>query len=229
MKTVNKLTPDVAFLGVCERAIETNQGNLDYSQHTLVDLRKTIQSYIYPLNLGKFFFVIAAYDPINFEPARIQLISPKGDRIADLKFVIETNINSDGFVLTSKNELIDVNNYPQFWPIFVSKIVKDIPIVIEPCTYKVMLIRDSIEIQIGVLNFGFIEAPPLTEDRIAAIKSSLRGAKYVKLSIGCNKCNDEITVYTGITKDQKLEEKGSLWYEDVPDYYQCKCKKNNLI
>jgi len=70
-----------------------------------------------------------------------------------------------------------------------------------------------------------MKALPLTDESIAAIRSNPLAAKKIEALVQCQKCNDKIGAYVGLEKDTDLEKKGNIWYQELPDTFECKCKK----
>ena len=225
MGNKNKKVPDVAFLGVCERAKTIPRG-IPVSTHlNILDLRNNVTSYIYPLSLGKFNFVFAIYDPIKIEPTKIIFESSKNEKLMDISLIIEKNYPNN---IVEKKLENNLNYIFPVWTIIINKISGEIPVVMKPEIYNVFLCRDNYKIPIGTLNFDFIEAPLLTNEKIAAIKSSYNSAKYVRAVIECKKCKDNICIYAGLERSEKNENEGFVWYKDIKDSFLCKCKQKEI-
>ena len=68
-----------------------------------------------------------------------------------------------------------------------------------------------------------LNPPPLTPERIAAIRSDPRAAKFIRVVMGCKKCPSKLVAYAGLERDPKQEAEGSVWYADLPDRFDCEC------
>lgn len=204
--------PDVAFLGVCDRISHIQDGDSIFWHHNIIGLRKIVPFYIFPLSLKGMHFAFAVYDYLNYKPARIRIVSLAGNVVADMLL----SINISGY--------IDPTVYSPHWDFVTLTIKNDPPIIKEPEIFKIILTREGCDIPLGELKFDLAKVEPLTEDRIAAIKSSAVGAKAVRISIECKKCNDSIKVYTGIMRRIETENEGYLWYREIPELFVCRCE-----
>jgi hypothetical protein len=79
--------------------------------------------------------------------------------------------------------------------------------------------------EIGSVSIGYIQVPPLSEERIAAIKSHPRAAKTSKYIVKCQNCGDMLSIYAGLERSKEQEEKGNVWYREIPDTFGCTCGK----
>lgn len=229
--------PDVAFLGVCDRAIQITNGELYSTKQNILGLKSVIMSSIYPLNISGLHLVFAVYDPFNFKPARIVFLSSSGEEQLCIDInLLQTNdsslenkvdpetINDKNIFCTPTANIIFQNQYP-VWSLLTMEINNTGFAIEKPGQYKVILRREDFEVSLGCLSFGYVPAEPLTEDRVAAIKSNPNAARAIKVSISCNKCNRKLSVYCAIERKKEEEVDGVMWYKDLTDSYLCKCKK----
>jgi hypothetical protein len=97
----------------------------------------------------------------------------------------------------------------------------------EPQTIEAFLVNEKNEISLGVLAFGLAGAPPLTPDRIAAIKSDPHAIKALHFQLGCKHCDTKLKVLAGLEKPKKIDKK-DVWYQDVPEFFECGCGKTRI-
>lgn len=221
-------TPNVAFLGVCERASYSTIGQPHTWKHNMLGLRSIILFHIFPTSLQGFQMVLAVYNPSDFQPARIRMLDPSGDELFFVDIGFETDANLDN--LKDKGGIGPYfvhTAYPTWMP-FVWSMQNVSALIKLPGYYKVVLTRDGKDIPLGCLNIGHVQAPPLTEDRIAAIRSNPRAAKRMRFVIKCNECNDEIVSYAGLERNKEEEQAGAVWYTELPTAFRCKCGKNDI-
>ena len=187
--------PDVAFLGVCDRAIQITNGELYSTKQNILGLKSVIMSSIYPLNISGLHLVFAVYDPFNFKPARIVFLSSSGEEQLCIDInLLQTNdsslenkvdpetINDKNIFCTPTANIIFQNQYP-VWSLLTMEINNTGFAIEKPGQYKVILRREDFEVSLGCLSFGYVPAEPLTEDRVAAIKSNPNAARAIKVSI----------------------------------------------
>ncbi len=92
-----------------------------------------------------------------------------------------------------------------------------------------MLIKEGEKtVCIGNIEFYYIKAPPLTPERVAAIRSHPRAAKFAQFKVSCKHCGHELLTYSGLEKSGKLEGDGYIWYQNLPDRFACKCGKSDV-
>lgn len=94
-----------------------------------------------------------------------------------------------------------------------------------PGLYHIYLGTDEGEIKIGSLSFALSPAQPLTEARVAAIRSDPNATKSVRMDLRCNQCNDAVRPYAGLEQSAEQEGEGWIWYETLPDSFTCSCGK----
>jgi hypothetical protein len=225
---MSRNAPNVAFLGVCERALYSATGQPHTWKHNVLGLRSIILFYVFPVSLQGFQMVLGVYNPSDFEPTRIRVLDPDGEELFHIDLKLEVAASLDGseggdsigpyFVDTAHPTWV-----PFVWP------MQDVSALIQrPGQYRIVLAEEDEDISLGCLNVGYAEPPPLTADRIEAIRSSPHAAKRVRFVIKCNECDDEIVSYAGLERDEDEEQAGVIWYRELPTAFKCKCEKNNI-
>ena len=87
---------------------------------------------------------------------------------------------------------------------------------------------DGMEITVGEFDCYLAKVPPLTPERIAAIRSDPYAAKAVRLELGCRSCTTKLRAYAGIERVRKLEAEGDIWFGELPDRFECSCKSTRF-
>ena len=225
---MSRNAPNVAFLGVCERALYSATGQPHTWKHSVLGLRSIVAFYVFPTSLQGFQMVLAVYNPSEFEPARIRVLDPTGEELwfIDLELQIERSpddFQDDGSV----GPYFVPTTFPTWMPVVCP--MQDVSALIkQPGQYKIVLTRDDEDIPLGCLNIGYAQTPPLTEDRIAAIRSNPHAAKRIRFVIKCNECNDKIVGYAGLERNEEEEQAGAIWYTELPATFHCECGKNEI-
>jgi hypothetical protein len=102
-------------------------------------------------------------------------------------------------------------------------------LVSEPGVYTVFEISGDGEVPIGAFNVAFSPTPPLTSDRISAIRSDPNASQFVKAEIGCQKCPDKYKVYLGLEQSSSLEQQGYKWSPSLTDTaFRCSCGSTTI-
>lgn len=65
---------DVAFLGICDKALHINEGHPINWRYNLLGLRSVFLSRVYPINLKGLNFMFAVYNPSNLAKTKIQFL-----------------------------------------------------------------------------------------------------------------------------------------------------------
>jgi hypothetical protein len=225
----NFTVPRVALLGIADRA-RYEQGEQPVLSHIdILGLRKVVLAYIYPFDASSLYLAMAVYGIEQSNPGAVVLRSRKGNQIfrADIKTIGKVDISNDN---TVDNEALDteivvaIGDVPSWTTLLVP--LKDV-VLNEPQTLEASLSVDGEDISLGVLSFGLAGAPPLTPDRIAAIKSDPRAIKALQLHLGCKHCDSKLKVSAAL---EKLEGKDgdTIWYQDVPESFDCSCGKTHM-
>jgi len=179
------------------------------------------------MNLRGFQFAFAVYDPFSFEDARIGVLAPNNEGLFHINLQIQGDSQPSGYVPSAEVGMFVQNAYP-VWSFFVYDLDDIDAVVKHPGQYKITVCRETEEVSIGCLVFGYAPAPPLTKERIAAIRSNPYATKRVRFSMRCNQCNDELRAYTGLERSDEEERDGWIWYKQLPDSFACKCGKTTM-
>lgn len=98
----------------------------------------------------------------------------------------------------------------------------------KPDIYNIFQIDDDqSEHKIGMFVLGEIDIPPLTPDRISAIRSNPHATKGIEMGLKCKKCDSEIRAYASLDRDDS-KHIGMVWHEDLPDVFSCRCSSVHL-
>lgn len=98
----------------------------------------------------------------------------------------------------------------------------------EPGEYQLFIDNGKDKNLVGKFFVVYQPAIPLTQERIQAIKSDPLSMKYLRYAIGCNSCREELNVLCGIEKDKNKKKSNSVWYQDLPESFKCKCGKVDI-
>lgn len=101
-------------------------------------------------------------------------------------------------------------------------------IMMRPGNLSVVLVKDKDEYPIGNLVFGVADPTPLTEDRLAAIRSDPLASKTVKFRISCKECDSVLQTYASLDRDAGKQPPDHQWYEDLGSEFRCYCGKSTF-
>jgi Shedu protein SduA, C-terminal len=222
-----RTVPNIAFLGVCERAVHIQEGPSPLWRYNIIGLTSTVLSSIFPLPLNGIPLVFAVYDPDRLQQGCVRIISPDGSEAMRIDFL---KAQDDGTVVPTSDtaSLAPPREEEPYWLFLINSTSDASPAIKQPGLYRVTLLRDDTEITIGRLFFGFVKAAPLTEDRINAIRSNPLALKSAVIIILCEKCKDKIRAYVSLDRSEELESDGKMWYRELPDMFICHCGEVNM-
>jgi hypothetical protein len=218
--------PRLALLGVCDRA-RREQGNQPVLSHIdILGLRKVVLPYIYPFDASNLYLALAIYGIELSNPGSVVLRNRQGNELFRVNMITTelSSENSKDNKSSDKGMLVAVGDIPS-WTVFLVPL-KDV-VLNEPQTVEAFLLGNGDDISLGVLSFGLAGAHPLTPDRIAAIKSDPRAIKALRLQLGCKYCDSKLKVTAALEK-HKSDEGDAIWYQDVPDSFDCSCGKTHM-
>lgn len=144
--------------------------------------------------------------------ATMNIISPTGESIGGITMSAFAEGESDGEVVQK----------------FILNAVSVSGVYNEPGEYKVTRSVEGNQLLIGRFFIQYVPALPLTPERIRAIKSDPRAAKYVRYMVSCAECKKELKVACGIDRDKSKDAAEYIWYADLPERFKCDCGKLDL-
>jgi len=219
--------PRVAFLGVCDRFSKVRNVDPNLSGLNVIGLRREVVSSIYPLPLGSLGLVFAVYDAASTSELRI---------VGTAKSIGASFWINVGFRPYPAGQVPIDPMAPQellisselSWATFVMPFPETMKLIAAPDRFELCLEQDAEKIPVGTLDFLYAPALPLTEDRIAAIRSDPRASKYARMELGCQNCNAKINIYTGLEKSTEFQDQGVIWYREIADRFRCECGNTDI-
>lgn len=216
----------VIFLGIAERAAYVHDGNVNLFKWNVLGLKTVLGSFVYPFAFSDFFMGLA-FSPVNpIGDRKLRLVDEQENEVGFINLSTKTGSPSDPEANLGKPLImIPINN----WSTAFLKIENSGFVIQKPGSYKMKCIVNSKENIIGELEFVLFEPVPLTEERIAAIKSNPKSAKIVRAELACKICSDKIKTYAALEKNEKLEGEGFVWYKNLSEKFICSCGKTEII
>lgn len=221
---------NIVFLGVCDRRRSTLSG-VGFSRLNVINLRSTVTSHMFPLPTRSLFLVFAVQflqsEEASHEAIRI-ICSNDDEMLFDFTMHLKT-------VALEAPEPPDIKIYSQrhqtrdyTWTIIADSFPEEISAIPKPGQYNVYCVYEDKKIPIGTLDFYYVPANPLTEERRAAIKSDPSALKFCQLVLACPRCKDGIRTYTGLEQSSRIEQEGFLWYRNLPNEFRCSCGNTKI-
>jgi hypothetical protein len=225
--------PDVVVLGVCDRAIfVAKPGQVPH--WNFLGVREAIATPLLPFSLSplRILFAIRNWGA-EHGAIRISITDDSGEEVGSLEIGPGPQDKAQQVESGALTEEEFTNSEPGWFPI---------PVIDETWTTVAPKLPNAFLVQrAGKLHFS-LEDPsegtstpagtihviqsqplPLTAERVAAIRSDPAAARTVRAHLACNKCGDEIQVVASIEKREEDLTGGAVWYEDLPDKFECSC------
>ena len=225
---------DIIFLGLCERANYVRDGISDIFKWNIIGLRSVLLSCIFPFNLKGLILGFSSHPNTAKIKKEIRLVSDSGEIIGQIDLhgdeAKPIRLHSDDLSAEGQNEILSrdepillIQEYS--WVTFFLPLRELDWIIQKPGTYYIEYKSSGKFIRIGEIGFGAYDIPPLSPDRIAAIKSEPNAAKEVKYRIGCGHCSSKYQAYAALARNPAHEKDGWIWYRESPDTFICDCGK----
>jgi hypothetical protein len=202
--------PTFAFLGICNRS----QTVIDHpllSSHNILGLRQTVACSFFPLPMDGTIFIFLARDGLKLDDATIQINLPGGD-IITLSVTLTKGIPHPSI-------------RSPHWALIACP-AKTIPhVVTQPGQGQVILQCGEEKTTIGWLGFEHVPPPPLTPERINALRSTPMVWRMAKSEFECKECKSGIKFYASLDRSDDVEQQGFCWYQNLPLSFSCTCGK----
>jgi hypothetical protein len=226
MTDISTKDAGVVFLGVGERVAYVRDGNTNLFKWNVLGLKSIVLSNIFPFGFQNFYIGIAIYSPQLADDLNFRLLDSNDEQLAFFSLkTVAASLGEDDVLDRKKSPIIRAPE--QSWTtVFVNM---DAQVLIKkPDICKIVFDTKDGPVIIGQLIFALIDPPPLTQERIAAIKSIPDAARHVRMEFVCKFCHSKCRVYASIEKSEKLEIDGWMWYENIPEKFLCECKKTDM-
>lgn len=211
----------VAFLGLAERVSLVGEAETTVGKWNVLGLKNAVLANFFPLNLVGYYLGFAVRYDGAITNLDLRIRADSGEQVAQIQFVPLLEQPVQGASAGSGG--LPFLQPPQGWAVVFVRL-GDVLVVPRPGRYFATLVRnDGSEETVGELAFILVDPPPLTPERIAAIKSDPYAAKAVRAEIGCSKCTSKLRVYAALERNSALENEGYVWYQDIPERFVCAC------
>ncbi|MDA2913193.1 DUF4263 domain-containing protein [Acidobacteriia bacterium AH_259_A11_L15] len=225
MSDDSTLTPQVAFLGMCDRASDVTEGHPAFWHTNILGLSTSKVFHVFPFSLKGHRPFLAIYNPVIGETISLGFRGKRTKRFFDLKLTASEGetyaIDERGTVVSKK--LSSGATFPG-WRHFAAPIEVDI-VVLDPDTYDVLHILPDDEAYLGSLELAHAPVQPYTAEDLTALRSDPLALKFVRASYSCNQCGAGLKTYAGIEKSERLESDGWVWNLDLHEDFRCACGK----
>jgi hypothetical protein len=220
---------EVAFLGVAERSSVVRDGILESVKWNILGLKHLLVFNFFPANISGLHFVFALRH-IRDTELRLEITSDDGQEIGWINVgATITPASASPIPITATREHVTSHHPSEGWSVLAFPLPQAPIALPRPGRYFLTrAIPDSSREIVGEFWAGLVDPPPLTAERIAAIKSDPRAMKAVRVTLACGKCKEECRAYAGLERNDNLEKEGFVWYTDLPEQFRCHCGATSL-
>lgn len=208
---------EMIFLGFCDRATH----DPSTGKWNLLGLGNYIAPLIYPFNLESITLGFSLSNETIGSNSNFLIVDENNNTIGTFNLSIEEldSPTEEDMYLNEKGRAIA--RLPSGWINYFIKGLK--VLILSPGEYRIFIDKETTKMEVGTFFCYEVKAPPLTTERISAIKSDPKAALSARVSIGCNKCPSKYKAYTSLERNEKLEKEGWIWQDDVDDEFICGC------
>lgn len=215
----------VAFLGLCERVAYVREGNTNFFKWNVLGLKYIVLSTIYPLKLSGWTIALAIQSTTPGDKIDLRIRDNEGKDIGFFNILLSEAVPQERVYKSDTEETSVVHFSELGWTLFFFPIGETDIVINEPGQYLVTNGDDVI----GQLQFVVIDPPPLTPERVAAIRSDPSAIKAIRMELGCTKCLSKFKLYTALEQSSKLEEEGYINANAVPNEFICMRNGSSLL
>lgn len=211
---------EVVFLGACQGANYVSE----LSRWNIIGLTNFVFSHIFPFILNRLTFAFAFHPAALSDELNLRFVDDSGNEIGGLQLNFESGISDTGFESVDSSGFI----HRDAWAVRCFDFSDFDWFITKPGTFYFEVLRGSSYVRVGVLCFAIATAPPLSSERVLAIKSNPNALKSVRLEFGCKNCASKSRSYAGLERSSKFELDGWTWYENLPESFICSCGSSSV-
>lgn len=224
----------IAFLGLAERTTLSEQ--MGTARWNLLGLKTFLLSNFFPINLASTYFVFAIKSDFIVETIKIVVRSESGHEVGKMTLTLTSPdparggtevVNSD---TQTANAQSSEDSRARFvipfssWTILSARLPTQHFLLNSAEHFQTIRVHDDgSEEPIGAFQGVLVDPPPLTPERVAAIRSDPMAAKAIRIQLGCNNCRSKVSTYAALERSEKIEADGHTWYELLPETFTCDC------
>ncbi len=224
----------VIFLGVASGTVEHHPGT-PYQSTSLFEVGRVKPHFAFPVTLDNQYWCFLVRADIVAEsgaPIQLNVVNSAGAKIANLSInsrypskQVQPGSDETASLPEQDSGITFVIDRHQW--LLQSVLIKQL-VIDSPGEYHVEVEARGITTNLGRIIFVFSPPPKLTPERISAFEADPTSPKAVIVTFGCKFCNSKMYAYAAPNKSQEQEDKGRVFYQELPDQFVCGCGKTNF-
>lgn len=212
----------VIFLGFCERTAYIRDGNTNIFKWNVLGLRNVVLSHVFPISLNGWSIGLAVTSRCAKGEHRLRITDEHGDVVGSINLTLEQSSPEVDDAVPRQDRPVMLALEHGWTPVFLPLRHANM-IVQRPGKCYLSLVFEEESQVIGEAYFAVLDPPPLTPERIAAIRSDPQASKVVRVELGYRKCQQGFRAYAALDRSDRQERQGCIWYKDIPDQFVCRC------
>lgn len=207
----------MVFLGLAERAAYVREGNTNLFKWNVLGLKHIVLSYIYPLKLSGWALGFALPPDLAISEFKCVLTDESG-KVVGCVTILGQSVSPNNPEAVLRNEGSFLSIPQQGWVTVFLPLGETAFVIEKPGIHYLRDVTGNRDEIIGQLTFVVIDPLPLTEERIAAIKSDPAAMQAVMVELGCQHCPSKCRAYAALERSEKSESDGWVWMGLVSGY-----------
>lgn len=212
---VTQGTPGVAFIGVCERVSRLQHAVTGQVKYSFLGLSQTMWAPVYPVIFGSEALVLAFFR-LPTGPVTLRVVSDQGQEVLSMD------------LSRTSEEALAETPLANEWHLGTVPLRESGMFIGSPGTYRFLQQGLDGEVEFGQLQCNVLDPGPFGDDRKAALRANPGAYNTVTMQFGCRFCPSRLDAYASLERSDRLEEEGKIWYEEVPDQFDCECGKASV-
>jgi len=183
------------------------------------------------MNQASWFFLLRTD---GFDPSlqlRVQILNAAGEEQAHVNFgttLVGEAPLSEGAPIGSAADTTKVMFALDRGQWVVQSIAISDLVIPEPGEYRLVAHWSGGTAYLGRVIFGFVPPPPPTDEQISAYEADPVSHKFVRLVLGCKKCDSKFKAYAAVKQSDEQDKDGFTFYRDLPDRFRCSCGATDI-
>jgi hypothetical protein len=221
--TTNIMGPQLLVLGIAERAASVSADGGSLTKWNVLGLGRILLTNVFPMRMPPCSVALAIHSSIGRSIPRIVLVDDTGKELGFITIVLESDHLN---VLEGKYQTLEppVLLARFGWSLIFASLGNS-DIVIERAGSVYFRADSSTGEILGQLDIVLVDPPPLTSERVAAIRSDPGARRAVRVEYGCRFCTKTLRAYAALERLQALESEGWTWFSELPENFECDCGK----
>jgi hypothetical protein len=227
MQTSNSLLSSIIFLGIAEE-VAGNSRRFPIDSVNIIQLSQFKTHILYPSISGYTWVFLVRHGfikEIYNENIKINIYEPDGETFETLDMIFGSPVEEENVQQKNDDKIIISHISDNAWKLIHSHIYE---VITKPGTYTIKILYRNNEVYLGEVHFFYKKVPNYTSEQVRAIESDPYSSKAARVEWQCKYCPSTLTTYCALERIIAYEDKGYIWYKELPDEFICDCNKTSF-